>query len=133
MRFGAKLSLLLLLTLPPLSGQNPPATKNQNEVPTFQTKAELVLVPVVVSDKKGEPVHGLKKEDFVILEDDHNKEITGFDVVHTEPRVMKLASAQDVFTNTAKPEATQARVTIIVLDTLNTAFLDQNRAKVEIL
>jgi VWFA-related protein len=134
MRFGAKLSLLLLLTLPPLSGQNPPtAVKTQNEMPTFQTKAELVLVPVVVSDKNGEPVHGLKKEDFVVLEDDHNKEITGFDVVHTEPRVMKLASAQDVFTNTAKPEATQARVTIIVLDTLNTAFLDQNRAKVEIL
>src|SRR5207249_8503842 len=51
----------------------------------------------------------------------------------TEPRVMQLASAQDVFTNTVKPAATQARVTIIVLDTLNTMFFDLVTARREIL
>src|SRR5437660_5122755 len=116
------------------SGQSNAAQKPQaGELPTFQTKAELVLVPVVVTDKKGEHVHGLNKEDFAILEDDRSKEFKVFEAVHTEPRVMQLASAHDVYTNTVKPEVTQARVTIIVLDTLNTAFLDQNRAKVEIL
>ena len=115
------------------AGQNPPEQKSQGEVATFQTKAELVLVPVVVTDKKGEHIHGLSKEDFVILEDDRPKAIKGFEVVHTEPRVMKTASAHDVFTNTVKPAETQARVTIIVLDTLNTAFFDQERARREIL
>jgi VWFA-related protein len=133
MRFHPKIFTVLFVSLALASAQNPAPAKTQGELPTFQTKAELVLVPVVVSDKKGGHVHGLKKEDFAIVEDDKAKEITVFEPVHTEPRVMQLASAHDVYTNTAKPEATQARVTIIVLDTLNTAFFDQNRAKVEIL
>jgi VWFA-related protein len=117
-----------------VSGQSNAAQKPQaGELPTFQTKAELVLVPVVVTDKKGEHIHGLNKEDFAIVEDDRNKEITVFEPVHTEPRLMQLASAQDVFTNTVKPAATQARVTIIVLDTLNTTFFDQLTARREIL
>ena len=116
------------------ASQEAPSPKAQGgEVATFQTKAELVLVPVVVTDKKGEHVHGLTKDDFVVLEDDRGKGISSFELVRTEPRIMQLASAHDVFTNTVKPEATQARVTIIVLDTLNTAFFDQNRAKFEIL
>src|SRR4051812_1617564 len=78
------------------------------EVATFQTKTELVLVPVVVTDKKGQHVHGLTKDDFVVLEDDRGKGISSFEVVHTEPRIMQLSSGHEVFTNTVKPEATQA-------------------------
>ena len=92
-----------------------------------------MLVPVVVSDKKGEHVHGLSKEDFAILEDDRSKEIKVFEPVRTEPRVMQPASSGALFTNTVKPAETQARVTIIVLDTLNTAFFDQLTARREIL
>src|SRR5437868_13119591 len=134
MRGIGKLVFLIAAALGLAAGQSaPPQKAASGEVPTFKTKAELVLVPVVVSDKKGEHVHGLNKDDFAIVEDGRNKEITVFEAVHTEPRVMQLASAQDVFTNTVKPAATQARVTIIVLDTLNTTFFDQNRAKFEIL
>jgi VWFA-related protein len=133
MRSLPNICALLFVTLAVASAQDAAPAKSQGELPTFKSKAELVLVPVVVSDKNGGHVHGLKKEDFAILEDDRPKEISVFEPVHTEPRVMQLASAHDVFTNTVKPEGTQARVTIIVLDTLNTAFLDQNRAKVEIL
>src|SRR5437868_13419417 len=123
MRTAVKALIFVTMALALASAQTAPAQKAQGgELPTFQTKAELVLVPVVVSDKKGEHIHGLNKDDFAIVEDDRNKEITVFEAVHTEPRVMQLASAQDVFTNTVKPAATQARVTIIVLDTLNTTF-----------
>src|SRR3954469_23344853 len=128
----AKTFAALLLMVMLGSAQQADSPKPANDIPTFKAKAELVLVPVVVNNKRGEHVHGLKKEDFVIVEDDKAKEITVFEPVHTEPRVMKLASAHDVFTNTVKPGATQARVTIIVLDTLNTAFLDQARARREI-
>jgi VWFA-related protein len=133
MRFLPKISAVLFVAVALASGQDAAPAKPQGELPTFKTKAELVLVPVVVSDKNGEHVHGLKKEDFAILEDDRTKEISVFEPVHTEPRVMQLSSAHDVFTNTVKPEATQARVTILVLDTLNTAFFDQVTAKHEIL
>jgi VWFA-related protein len=131
MRFTLTIVSLLLTFLVFASAQNSTPSQ-QPELPTFQSKAELVLVPVVVGNKKGEHVHGLTKEDFAILEDDKPKEITVFEPVHTEPRVMQNASAHDVFTNTVKPEATQARVTIIVLDTLNTAFFDQATARREI-
>ena len=127
------ISIALLSTLLPAGSQDVAPAKQQGEIATFKTKAELVLVPVIVTDKKGEHVHGLKKEDFAILEDDRPKEIKGFEVVHTEPRVMQPASSHDVFTNTVKPAETQPRVTIIVLDTLNTAFFDQERARREIL
>src|SRR3954469_10935537 len=133
MRFLPNISAVLFVAVALASGQDAAPAKPQNELPTFKSKAELVLVPVVVSDKNGAHVHGLKKEDFAVVEDQKEKEFLAFEAVHTEPRVMQLANAHDVFTNTVKPEATQARVTIVVLDTLNTAFLDQNRAKVEIL
>ena len=133
MRSAMKALCLVTMLVGLASSQNAPAAKTQStEMPTFQTKAELVLVPVVVTDKKGEHVHGLSKEDFAILEDDRGKEIKVFEPVHTEPRVMQLASARDVFSNTVKPAATQARVTIIVLDTLNTTFFDQVTARREI-
>lgn len=134
MRHITQFFLLMALTPGLAAAQSAPAQKGQGgELPTFQTKAELVLVPVVVTDKKGDHIHGLTKDDFVIVEDDRNQIITVFDPVHTEPRVMQFAGAQDVFTNTVKPAATQARVTIIVLDTLNTTFFDQVTARREIL
>src|SRR5437868_8411882 len=134
MRTAVKALIFVTMALALASAQTAPAQKAQGgELPTFQTKAELVLVPVVVTDKKGEHIHGLTKDDFAIIEDDRNRVITVFDPVHTEPRVMKLTSAQGVFTNTVESTATQARVTIIVLDTLNTAFLDQARARREII
>src|SRR4051812_49140211 len=134
MKLVNKSVLLTALISAVAVGQNAPAQKVEGgELPTFQSKAELVLVPVVVSDKKGSHVHGLKKEDFAVLEDDHPKTLSVFEAVHTEPHVMQLASSQDVFSNTIKPAATQSRVTIIVLDTLNTTFFDQVTARREIL
>src|SRR4051812_14867519 len=46
---------------------------------------------------------------------------------------MKRTPFTDSFSNTTEPAATQARITIIVLDTLNTAFFDQVTARREIL
>ena len=133
MRGLIKLSLTIAISFGLASGQSAPAQKAQGEIPTFQTKADLVLVPVIVSDKNGEHVHGLSKEDFVLYEDGIAREVKVFDPVHTEPRVMKRASFTDAFSNTTEPAATQARITIIVLDTLNTAFFDQVTARREIL
>src|SRR4051812_16460063 len=133
MTFIAKIFAALLLVVTLASAQRAYSPQPANDIPTFKANAELVLVPVVVSDKNGAHIHGLDRADFAVLEDDRVKEITVFEAVHTEPRVMHLASANDVFTNTVKPEATQARVTIIVLDTLNTAFMDQVRARHEII
>ena len=47
--------------------------------PVFRTDTELVLVNVVVRDKAGAVVRGLKQTDFVVLEDGRPQTVTTFD------------------------------------------------------
>jgi Ca-activated chloride channel family protein len=46
---------------------------------TFKVDVKLVNVFVTVSDERGAPVAGLKKENFELLEDDHSQKISVFD------------------------------------------------------
>ncbi|HEY3975296.1 MAG TPA: VWA domain-containing protein [Candidatus Sulfotelmatobacter sp.] len=47
---------------------------------TFRVQSDLVLVNVTVRDKNGNPVLGLKPEDFTILEDNKPQKISSFDL-----------------------------------------------------
>src|SRR5499427_9144057 len=72
---------LLLQPAIPLSAQQAqqsPAPASANQGP-IRVTTELVLVNVVVRDKKGNLVHDLKKEDFTLLEDGKKQEISTFD------------------------------------------------------
>src|SRR5579862_6587939 len=68
-RWCRRLGSLLFLALGiSLQAQNPPSG-SAGSVPTFQSKVDVVLVDVVVTDSKDEPVTGLDKKDFEISED----------------------------------------------------------------
>src|SRR3954462_13073424 len=58
-----------------LSAQQPP-----EEVPsiTIRTNTRLVLVDVVVTDKKGQPITGLKPENFTVEENGKKQKISMF-------------------------------------------------------
>src|SRR3954451_22411731 len=58
-----------------LSAQQPP-----EEVPsiTIRTNTRLVLVDVVVTDKKGQPITGLKPENFTVEENGKKQKISSF-------------------------------------------------------
>ncbi len=47
-----------------------PATGASPEAPiqTLRTTSRAVLIDVIVSDRKGKPVTGLKQEDFIVTE-----------------------------------------------------------------
>jgi VWFA-related protein len=62
--------LNLLAQQPAASGQQPTR---------LRVTTELVLVNVVVRDKKGNLVTGLKKEDFTLLEDGKKQDVSSFD------------------------------------------------------
>ena len=46
----------------------PPQNPQQQSIQTLHATTRLVYVDVVVHDKNGQPVHGLKAEDFALLE-----------------------------------------------------------------
>jgi VWFA-related protein len=61
--------------------------------PTFGASTRTVRVPISVLDKKGQPVMGLRGEDFEISEDGHRQEVTFFS---GERRPLRIALALDV-------------------------------------
>src|SRR5437899_2557981 len=59
----------------------PQAARSQEPPPTFPAQVEQVTVDVVVTDKKGEPVAGLKKEDLEVYENGVPQTIVSFDAI----------------------------------------------------
>ena len=61
------------------AGQNPaPQAPAQPQSPTFKLRVDYVEVDVVVTDRQGNLVKDLKKEDFQVLEDGKAQSITTF-------------------------------------------------------
>ncbi len=73
----AAAALLLLDAVPRAMSQNAP----QAPQPQYRVRvtSELVLVNVVVRDKKGSLVRDLKKEDFTVFEDNKRQDVSTFD------------------------------------------------------
>src|SRR5438445_12271507 len=65
------------------AGQQPPAQPPppQQQGPTFRVRVDYVEVDVVVTDKQGNLVRDLKKEDFQVLEDGKPQTINTFTLV----------------------------------------------------
>ncbi len=56
----------------------------QPDVPTFRASANLVIVTVVVKDRDGQPVRGLDKSDFIVLEAGKPQSISVFEFQEVE-------------------------------------------------
>jgi VWFA-related protein len=74
MRRHAVITLLLAAT-PAGAVQAPPPA------PVFREQTDLVVVDVVVADKNGNPVTGLRKEDFTVLDEKAPQSISSFEAV----------------------------------------------------
>lgn len=110
--------LLLAATLVAAPQSSSPQT-------TFTSNSELVLVPVQVMDHGGQPLRGLKKEDFVVESDGKSQQISVFDEVRRSTQVM-------VPSHKAEPKTTPAEfsnlprggipheLVILAVDRLNT-------------
>jgi VWFA-related protein len=100
----------------------------------FKARAELVTVPVVVTDRSGAHVQNLKKEDFVVLEDGKEQKISTFEEIQKPAGPLRRNPPQpNQFSNVLPGESSPTRLTIIVLDMINTPFSDQAYAKRELL
>ena len=126
---AAILASLLLLAACPLAEDKP-----SQATPTISSRSELVLVPTLVREKSGKPVAGLPWSDFTLLENGTERKIAVFEEVTTSTaRPRRQSSPAGEFTNYLVNEPAPSRVTIIVMDSINTQFADRAYAHDEIL
>jgi len=94
------------------------------QVRKFAGRTQLVLVPVVVTDEHGKHVSGLGRGAFKIEEGKKEREATIFEEVktvapETEARAAKVAG----YSNFAVSDVHNWRVSVVVLDLLNTGYM----------
>jgi len=92
----------------------------------FRSQTFLVQVPVVVTDKSGNHIHGLKKEDFSVLENGKPVGVSVFEELTANPGPLpELKTPAGQFRNLTLDGPQPRNVVVIALDTVNTPFLDQ--------
>ena len=118
-------SVMVLRAQAPDSGQ-PPS-------PTIRVSTRLVLVDVVVKDRSGRSVRGLKAEEFVLQEKGKTQKIALF----TSPAEARAAEAPQlgpgIFSNRPEFRSPGGPLTVLLLDAANTAFKDQAYARQQML
>ncbi len=107
---------------------------NQDQVPLFKANARAVLVDVVVTDSHGNPVSGLRQQDFKLTENGKPESVVFFEE-HKGAAVVPIELPKmppNVFTNVpVAPEADALNV--LLLDALNTPQADQNYVRAQVL
>src|SRR5450432_2561609 len=100
---------------------------NQSSTATFKISGKAVLLDVVVTDKSGNPVTGLKPEAFSVLEKGKPQAISYFEEhkAAEDAKSVELPTLpMNVFTNFT-PIQPPAAVNVLLLDSLNTPLNEQ--------
>ena len=103
---------------------------------TFSSRARYVLVPAVVTDKDGNPVARLTKEDFRLQENRKDQVIASIDeiVPMPGPSASYPTTQNNVVSNELAIQSEgPRRLTIIALDMVNTPLLDQARSRQQVI
>lgn len=131
---------LIAQTSSPPAGSSQPANESATSsksatpatpVPVFHAETRLVVVDVVVTDKHGQPVTDLKKDDFTLTEDGKPEQLKFFEahIPQTQPKaIAKIDLPPNQYTNfpLQKPASS---VNVVLFDTLNTPTADQMYAR----
>jgi len=107
------------------------AQQGESSVPSFKSSVELVVVPAVVT-RDGADVHGLKKNDFVLMRDGKAEQIAFFEEVDAVPaKVEKVSLPANTVQNYASADGHQD-VVILFLDFLNASWTTSARIRSEL-
>lgn len=109
-------------------------SKPPEQAPTFTARTELVIVPTLVREKSGAPITGLAKTDFTVLENGAERTIAFFEEIKSIPvRQQRRAVPAGEFSNYLVNDAAPRRLTVIVMDSINTKFSDRSYAQEQVL
>ena len=95
----------------------------------FKSETTLIQVPVVVTDRSGGHIHGLTKADFTILENGKVQKIATLEEIVPASATSTTPIAGNpggVFSNMTPDESKPRSLTVLLLEEVNTAFLDQS-------
>jgi VWFA-related protein len=110
------------------------STADQEGKIKFHTQTILIQVPVIVTDKSGEHVHGLKKEDFHVFENGKEQKVATFEeIVTTDKQLPAPQTKPGEFSNLTLSGQQPRAVTVIALDNVNTPFLSQSTSRRELI
>jgi VWFA-related protein len=101
---------------------------------TLRTNTRLVVVDVVATDSKGQPVPDLKASDFTVLEDGKPQKISGFNFEHSgasSARTVQIQLPPSVVTNAPKFQSNSLNV--ILFDVANGDFTEHVYARDQLL
>src|SRR5947209_15565741 len=115
------------------------ATAPAQAATVLKFTSRLVVVDVIATDNKGNPVTDLKREDFTLQEDGKDQEIRVFEFESpnhsSTPATEALKPAKlppNIFTNA--PQSRPSRIlNVVLLDALNSKTVDQKRAREQML
>jgi VWFA-related protein len=128
MRFRpCMITLLLLRPSPAVSQANPP------DPVVIQGGTHVVLVNVVVKDKRGKPVDDLSRDDFVLRDNGQQQKIALFALEEASRTAAAISNSPARLTFTNRPGPGIAAVTVFLFDELNTQLTDQELAKQDFL
>lgn len=109
-------------------------TESKQPPPAIRVTSRLVQVSVLVHDKHGNPITGLTKDDFVVLDEMKPQEIRVFSVETNDlPAHAPPALPPDTYTNRIQEHGNvPTSITVILFDGLNTEFSDQAYARQQV-
>jgi VWFA-related protein len=125
----------LVFSMLVFASPNPKDDKDNNintEV-KFTSRTELVLIPTLVTDKSGNHIGGLKKEDFTVLENGAEQKVATFEEITSDTHRLSRPVNPNEFSNSVAGGSSNRRITLIVLDFINTRFADQAYARQDLL
>jgi VWFA-related protein len=111
------------------------AQQTSDEVPSITIRAttRLVVVDVVVTDKSGQPVTGLKAEDFTIEENGKKQKVTVFTPPELANKTALVPAPPGVLSNHPENVSPAGPPTVLMIDALNSPFKEQAYARAEML
>src|ERR1700689_1354852 len=122
-----KFEILLLFCAGPFcpsqAVQAPPAGATASAIPTIRQTVNSVVVDVVVTNKDGQPIRGLSKEQFQILENGVAQQIDFFEEHQFDPKPAPIVPPAplppNVYTNLSETAPESGPALILLMDGLN--------------
>jgi VWFA-related protein len=131
-RWVSRIALFLASVPCPGTQAQAPARETVGLLPPVKT--ELVRIDVVVTDKKGQPVSGLGRDDFAILEDGRPQPVVQFEAFArglptVEPETPATPAGASPLDAPAEPEVRRGRYVVLAVDDLHIEPANLFRAK----